>query len=77
MNFRTATDELLVHPTLEDLADALGVSVQTIRQARTVKSSTAHRAPPVGWERAVRRLAENTAAHHLRLASKLRTADRS
>jgi len=72
MNFKKATDELLEHPTLEDLAKLLGVSLQSIRQARAEKESTAYRAPPPGWEHATRRLAESSAAHYQRLAKKLR-----
>jgi hypothetical protein len=72
MNFKKATDELLEHPTLEDLANDLGVSLQSIRQARAERGSTAYRAPPPGWEEATRRLAESSAAYHQRLAKKLR-----
>jgi hypothetical protein len=76
MNFRSVTDELLVHPTLEDLADALGVSVQAIRQARSKEGSKAFRSPPEGWEDAALWLTENTIAHFERLARKLRNAVR-
>jgi hypothetical protein len=72
MNFKKTTDELLVHPTLEDLADTLGVSLQLIRQARANKVSTAYRTPPQGWEQAALRLAEKSAARYQRLAEKLR-----
>lgn len=58
MNFQKATDILLESVTLEDLADALGVSVQAIRQARVSQDSTAFRNPPRGWERAVVKLSE-------------------
>ena len=37
----------------EAAADALGVSVQAVRQARAAEGSTARRPPPEGWERAV------------------------
>jgi len=59
MNFKKATDALLESITLEDLAKAMGVSVQAIRQARAASDSTAHRSPPADWERAVARLAQN------------------
>jgi hypothetical protein len=71
MDFKRATDELLVHPTLEDLADALGVSVQAIRQARANKESTAYRTPPPNWEGAVLMLAKNSVAQYQRLIRKL------
>jgi hypothetical protein len=74
MNFKSVTDELMVHPTLQDLADTLQVSLQSVRQARAAKGSTAYREPPVGWEKAALWLAENTIAHHERLARKLRNS---
>jgi len=76
MNFKSVTDELLVHPTLNDLADALGVSVQSIRQGRADKGSTAYRGPPPGWEKATLWLTENTITHYEGLARKLRNAIR-
>lgn len=72
MNFRSATDELLTHPTLQDLAKALRVSVQSIRQARADIESAAFREPPPGWEEGVLTLAEKAAAHYQRLAKRLR-----
>lgn len=74
MNFKKTTDELLVHPTLEDLAGALRVSVQTIRQARADKDSKGYRSPPAGWEAATLRLTKNTIAHYERLARSLRAS---
>ena len=68
MNFRQATDELIAGVTLEDLAKALGVSVQAVRQARTIQDSSAHRPPPPGWELAIARLAERQVSHYKRLA---------
>ncbi len=61
MNFKKATDELIASVTLEDLAKALGVSVQAVRQARAAEGSTARRSPPEGWERAVSTLAKTRA----------------
>jgi hypothetical protein len=74
MNFRSATDELLARATLEDLADALKVSVQTVRQARVDEASKSHRPPPEGWETAALCVTENMIAHYERLARKLRGA---
>ena len=68
MNFRQATDALLESVTLEDLAKAMGVSVQAVRQARAVDGSKAHRSPPVKWEGAVRRLATDKQEHFRKLA---------
>ena len=58
MNFKEATDRLFdgVHHT--KLAEELGVSVATIRQARLGEDAKAHRNPPKEWQRSVIRLAE-------------------
>ncbi len=69
MKFKKATDALLQSVTLEDLADALDVSVQAVRQARAAEDTTAHRTPPPGWERAVALLSEKRAQKLLILAS--------
>jgi hypothetical protein len=72
MNFKQATDELLESVTLEDVALALGVSTQAIRQARTAESSAAHRSPPQGWEIAVKGLAQKRISHYQRLAQRVK-----
>jgi hypothetical protein len=71
MNFKQATDALLESVTLEDLADALGASVQAIRQARAAESSTAYRSPPPGWGAGVKRLAKRRADSLQKLASRI------
>lgn len=58
MDFKKATDELFAAVTHDDLAQALGVSVATIRQARLAEGAKARRSPPPGWLEAVGRLAE-------------------
>ena len=59
MDFKEATDELFRPVTTYDhLAQALGVSVATIRQARLAEGAKARRSPPPGWLEAVGRLAE-------------------
>lgn len=57
MNFRKCTDTLLEKITLDDMAKEMGVSVQSLRQARAEPHSTAYRSPPQGWEPAARALA--------------------
>ena len=71
MNFKKATDELLAGISHQELANALGCSVPTIRQARLGEGARAHRSPPEGWEAVVRQLAEKKAQHFRRLAEKL------
>jgi DNA-binding GntR family transcriptional regulator len=72
MNFRAATDGLCEKLDHSDLAEALGVSVQTIRQARLQNENGAHRTPPSDWEGAVIRLAEKRVWHYRRLIERLR-----
>jgi hypothetical protein len=57
MDFRKATDELLAGISHQELADALGVSVPSVRQARLDESAKAYRTPREGWEDAVMHLA--------------------
>ena len=74
MNFKEATDGLFDRISHEGLADALGVSVASIRQAQLRDDAKAHRTPPEGWEKAAIRLAERQIAHFNRLAAALRKA---
>ena len=71
MNFRKATDALLESVTLQDLADAVGVSLQAIRQARAAEGSAAYRRPPDRWEPAVAKLARSAASRLSKLAERL------
>ena len=71
MNFKKATDDLLSGITHEQLAEALGVSVASVRQARQNESALAFRRPPKGWEAVVARLAKQRAEHFRRLAERL------
>ena len=71
-DFRKATDELFSVVSHQELADALGCSVATIRQARLGEGASARRKPPAGWEEVVQKLAEQKAGAFARLAAKLR-----
>jgi DNA-binding XRE family transcriptional regulator len=75
MKFRKAVDALCSALTHEDVAKALGVSVQTIRQARMKEESKSSRAPPPNWEQALVRLAENRVSYYRKLMDKLRKTD--
>ena len=55
-----------------DVARALGVSVQTVRQARLDGETRAHRSPPEEWKRALIRLAEERVWHFRTLIQQLR-----
>ena len=71
MNFRKATDALLASVTLDDLATAMGISVQALRQARADEGSTAYRSPPPNWEKGVLSLAKRRARHFQALAREM------
>lgn len=72
MDFKEATDGLFDRIDHAELAQALGVSVASIRQARLDSKAKAFRAPPGGWERAAIRLAEARLMHYRRLIERLR-----
>ena len=72
MNFREATDDLCAKVDHHALADALGVSVQTVRQARLEGDHEGRRTPPREWEHAVIRLAEKRVWHYRKLIERLR-----
>ncbi len=72
INFRQVTDELFEVVTHEELAEAIGCSVATIRQARRAEGTASYRSPPKGWEKAALKLAEQKADHFKRLVAKLK-----
>jgi hypothetical protein len=57
MDFKTATDRVAGCISHAEIAEAAGVSVQTIRQARLDPSAPGHRPPPANWQTALARLA--------------------
>ena len=71
IDFKDATDELFAAISHQKLAEDLGVSVATVRQARLDESALAHRSPPPNWEAVVAKLAKRQAAHFSRLARRL------
>jgi len=68
MDFKEATDGLFDRISHEELADALGVSVASVRQARLNRNANAYREPPPGWERAILRLLEQRINRYRKLA---------
>lgn len=73
VRFRDATDLLgLPHGVL---ARELGVSVQTVRQARQEHTANSYRPPPVGWEAVVARYAREKGTALLSLAEQLEQPD--
>ncbi len=71
MDFKKATEELMAGMTRGQIADALGVSEATVRQARLDDTANAHRNPPVGWEAKVAKLAKQRAERLAKLAEHL------
>ena len=70
MDFRAAIEALFDRVRVEDLAQELHCSPQSIKQARMTEG-TGHRTPPNGWEAAAAKLARKKADHFKRLAEKL------
>ena len=70
-DFTKATDDLLWTFSHAELAEALGVSVPLVRQARLNPGAKAHRSPPEGWENVVAHLAKQRANRLLRLCEAL------
>jgi hypothetical protein len=58
MDFRTAANLLGQQITTADMAEVLGVSPHSIRQARLQEGAPGFRKPPEGWPQAFVRLAQ-------------------
>jgi hypothetical protein len=74
MDFKKATDTLFARVDHQDLAERLGVSVATIRQARLRPEAGAHRTAPEKWRDAVIRLAETQIMRYRKLIEDVRRA---
>jgi hypothetical protein len=72
MDFREATDVLFRRVDQERLAELLGVSIASIRQARLRPEAAAHRSPPPNWKKAVVKLAEEQERRYKQLLDHLR-----
>jgi hypothetical protein len=57
----------------EKLAQKLGVSIASIRQARLRSDAAAHRSPPSNWREAVIKLAEEQERLYRELLNRLKT----
>lgn len=73
MDFREATDKLFDGVQQADLAEALGVSIASIRQARLSPNAKAYREAPKNWRYAVIRLSEKRIMDHRQLINQLRS----
>jgi hypothetical protein len=59
MTFVQATNVFMGRVTLKDVADSIGCSLQTLKQARLNPESAHHRRPPQGWEAVLAQLARS------------------
>ena len=75
MNFKEATDGLFDRISHEDLAEALGSSVASIRQARLNRKARAYREPPLDWQRAVLHLLEQRIGRYRKLVENVGKAE--
>lgn len=71
MNFREALDQLGERVTHDEVAEALGVSVASVRQYRLGEGAKAHRCPPAGWPEVLSRLARARGEELINLADAL------
>ena len=72
MDFKAAVDSLCEPIDHADIAKALNVSTQAVRQARLGPETKARRAPPQDWSNAIIRLAEERVWHYRKLIESLR-----
>ncbi len=71
MDFRKATDALVDCCRLHDVAAALNCSYSTVTQARMDMENRAFRTPPLGWQKALAKLARQRAKELEQLAEQL------
>ncbi|HET7460712.1 MAG TPA: hypothetical protein VFJ82_05675 [Longimicrobium sp.] len=74
MDFKTATDRVAGCITHAEIAEACGVSLQSIRQARMDPSSPSYRSPPAGWEEVLAQLVMRRAGELEEFAKTLTTS---
>lgn len=74
MDFKTATDRVAGCITHVEIAEAAGVSLQTIRQARMDPDSPSYRNPPAGWQGVLARLARRRSGELAAFADQMERA---
>ena len=67
--FKKATDLLCL--SAPEVAELLGSTPQSIRQARLDSKKAGHRQPPAGWEAKLAKLARERAGELVKLAEEL------
>jgi hypothetical protein len=71
MEFREALDKLGERVTHDEVAEALGVSVASVRQYTLAEEARAHRSPPAGGPEVLSRLARARGEELIELAQAL------
>ena len=71
MTFKEAIDYISRGYTHSEIADAMGVSVASIRQYRLSETAKAFRTPPANWREDVIRLAERQIVERRELINEL------
>lgn len=71
MTFKQATDALAGCYSLDEIADALGVSANTVRRARMVAGNPNARPAPERWEPVLAKLARSRGGELAKLADEL------
>jgi hypothetical protein len=72
MDFVKATDALIDRTTLGEIAEACGVSENSVQRARM--AGEGRRSPPPGWEAALAKLARKRGGELVKLAEQLERA---
>lgn len=75
MDFKTATDQVAGCISHAEIAEAAGVSIQTVRQARMDPRSSSYRHPPVRWKAVLADLARRRAHDLESFADSLESSD--
>jgi hypothetical protein len=71
MDFKTATDRVSGCISHAEIAEAAGVSIQSIRQARLDPGTASYRSPPHGWQAILGRLVRARGAELTAFADEL------
>lgn len=75
MTFKEAVDSICRGYNHAEIANALGVSVASVRQYRLAESAKAHRNPPANWREDIIRLAERQILDRRHLIAELSNGD--
>jgi len=75
MDFVEAMERLKRAVTDDEIAEATGVSTNTIRRTRADPSTRNYRPPPAEWRRVLAKLAEERANQLLRLQAELESSE--